>query len=409
MPCPSYAAIRQSADGRTYVLEQMNGRAPSENSLGARKQYCRATGNEQRAVSARPSLSKRVLAQGEKIMELVSGRGVRARSALDRARREFFANPHRHVWLGVTDLELQCDDPRYNKENNIGAGFQIKQQIGKGSFGAVHAACKDVNCQYVLKVSYFTDDFDREVAAREIAVMQQLNDSGVTVKLLRHQMCPDKALMVMERFDMSAEELGKRQLQNLFGKEYVDRAMRDSLLFTRSQIRAMFQLALQLSKLNVGHGDLKLDNIMYQFGEPGGRPERFVSIDFGFTGTYREFDGKFWPGRWGFTHAMGCDQQKEMPQELIPFVNVWQLLVDLGANFPYVFIADEPPGAERLTSRLSLLVGLGPDYAPLLNSSALAALQRQCPTPDRGTLAQSFHDKAAARAKLLQIIPPFWV
>lgn len=337
--------------------------------------------------------------QGEFVLEKTfresgddDGRSEDDERELDKLRREFRTKPFRTVWLGVNSTELKCWDERFKN-------YQYGLQLGKGSFGSVHEACKGNNCRYVLKISIFADDFDKEVAEREIAIMEQLNDSGITPKLLNSKMCADKALMLMERFDMSAEQLGKQQYERFFGKG-AD-VLKGSLMFTDKQIQQMFNLAMRLSWMGISHGDLKLDNLMYLLQE-----ERFVVIDFGFTGTYQTHKGKFWDGRWGFTHAMGCSQQRPVPKELVPFVNVWQLILDL-STWPVVLVAIEDPQTKNVTE-IRVLAGLGPKFKHTLNPHALKLIQKDCPHP-RGDLYRGFKDFQHIRKTLLRKLQPYWV
>jgi predicted Ser/Thr protein kinase len=393
--CPSYAAIRETKDGRSYTLKRfnVNGRTSK-----VRRQFCRERKGARIAVGDH---SPAVLTQGEHILEATfDPRSSSDRNELDRIRHQFRGNPIKHLWLGVSDDDLKCWQHRP-------MDYRYGHQIGRGSFGTVHEACKDNNCKFVLKISFFTDDFDRQVAEREISVMQQLNDSGVTAKLLKWKMCGDRAMMLMEKFNMSAEQLGKQQYEQFFGKEAA--VIKGSLLFTDRQIQAMFALALQLSSLGVSHGDLKMDNIMYLVDE-----DRFVVIDFGFTGTYKTFGKKYWAGRWGFTHAMGCDQQKIVPQHLVGSANVWQLLTDLG-TYPIVLIALETPSSSTTTdaggrrvNEIQLLAGLGPRFAKILSKENLRAIQKECPEP-RGDLWKQRKEHAELRRIISRKVKPYWV
>lgn len=387
--CPSYSAVRETKDGRSYVLQK------SQTSRGRSvltRRFCTERKSENRI--SKPSLPSNVLKQGEYILEQIARpKTAEDREELDRVRHEFRANPVRHVWLGVTSDEIDCWDKRFQ-------GYQFGQQIGRGSFGSVHEACKDENCKYVLKISFFTDDFDRQVAEREIAVMQQLNDTGLIARLITSKMCQDKALMLMERFDMSAEQLGKKQYEKFFGKDAG--MLRDALLFTDTQIQQLFELAVKLSDMGISHGDLKLDNLMYRVHD-----QRFIVIDFGFTGTYKVHNGKLWTGRWGFTHSMGCSQQKEVPQALAKYSNLWQLIVDLGASYPIVLVAIEDPNTKTVTE-IRLLVGLGPRFAKILNRQAIREIQKECPEP-KGDLWQARKEFSHIRDAILRRIQPYWV
>lgn len=402
--CPRYSQVRETKDGRRYVLERVPGKKRGQKST-LKRRFCRERNLVKKSSSAKSSRSfkhsPQVLEQGEYILEkTLQPRNASDRKELDKLRHEFRAHPAKHVWLGVTSSELDCWDQKFS-------GYNIGQAIGKGSFGTVHEACRQSNCRYVLKISYFEDAYDREVAAREIAVMQQLNDSGITARLINAKMCSDKALMLMERYDMSADELGERQYTKMFGRG--SDVLRGSLLFTDSQIRQLFELAVKLSALGVHHGDLKLDNILYRVAE-----DRFVIIDFGFTGTYRPVatggtNGAAEPlltGRWGFTHAMGCSQHKPVPQHLVPYSNVWQLTVDLGV-YPLVLIAVDDP-VTRKVKEIRLLVGLGPRFAKILTREAIHEIQKQCPEP-KGELWQSRKEFSRMREILLQRIQPFFV
>lgn len=382
--CPKYAFIRQTNDGRLYTLQKIKGTNRTE------RNWCRA----RPSVSAKRVKPSIAMNQGEKILETVLRPQSREdEEELDRLREDFRSNSRKQVLLGVNSQDLKCWEERPE-------GYLYGQQIGRGAFGAVHEACKDQNCRYVLKISFFRDDFDREIAEREIAIMEQLRTTGLTAKLVKAKMCTDRALMLMERFDMSAEQLGTKQYEQFFGKGSA--VLQGSMMFTDTQIQALFELALQLSKLGVLHGDLKLDNIMYSVNG-----DRFVVIDFGFTGTYKRYKDKVWTARWGFTHAMGCSQTKEIPKELIPSANVWQLLVDLG-TYPLILIAIQNPNSERGVDEIRLLTGLGPRWSQIMNRQALREIQKDCPQ-HRGDLWEARKEHAKVREALLRHIQPYFV
>jgi Protein kinase domain len=395
--CPNYAAVRETKDGRSYVLQRVAVGKKGRTSSAIRRKYCRERKGAELSGTDGGDHSAAAMRQGEHILEATfDPRSEDEREDLDRARHRFRSNKIRHVYLGVSNDDLNCWEHRP-------ADFRYGSQIGRGSFGSVHEACRDTNCQFVLKISFFSDDFDREVAEREIAVMRQMNNTGLIAKLLKWKICSDRAMMLMEKLNMSAEQLGKQQYEQFFGKEAA--VIKGSMLFTDRQIQAMFDLAVKLSALGISHGDLKLDNIMYLTDQ-----DRFVIIDFGFTGTYREFDGKFWSGRWGFTHAMGCDQQKTVPKHLVQSANVWQLITDLG-TYPIVLIAVETPDPDpgkRRVEEIRLLVGLGPRFAKILSRENLRAIQKECPDP-RGELYQQRKEFSKLRDVILRQINGYWL
>jgi Protein kinase domain len=432
--CPPLAAQRETADGRTYVMFQSAPSKTGESPAVLHQRFCRppplhvGTGEVARPAppSLRSDIGERALADGERVLEAIwQPRSARDSLNLDRLRKDFRRSTSHYVWLGVDSKDLDCRNydgapgsrpyllganARAGPRAPFGRGYWFGQQIGRGSFGSVHEACKDEDCKYVLKIAMFADDFGRESARREISIMKQLEPTKLGPKLLNYRFCDDKALLLMERFDMSAEELGRRQFSHFFGEDAAQ-SNAEALLFTETQIIKIFTLALRLSQAGVVHGDLKLDNIMYRL-----REDDFIVIDFGFSGTYRTVDGKYWEAFWGFTHVMGCNScpegvdecaRKPISKSLVPYANIWQLMVDLGGSYPIVLIALEAPGTRKVVE-LRLLEGLGPAYQQILNRKALAKIETVCRDPG-GAAAANRAVSSALRDQLLRHIQPYWM
>jgi serine/threonine protein kinase len=325
---------------------------------------------------------------------------------LDRLRHRFRSKRLKHVWLGVHHHEIDCLDEQFDD-------YHFGRKLGSGGFGTVHEACKARNCRYVLKVSFLQDAFDREVAEREIAMAKALEPTGLTIPIIQHKMCGDKLLQIMPRMDMTVEQLGIAQFDELFGADA--NALRPHLmLFTDRQLQRLFSMALQISSYGVILGDLKLDNILYTVAT-----DDFRFIDFGFTGDYQTHGGKVWEPHWGWTHIMGCNQHKPISQDLVPAANIWQLLADF-AHYPVILVAIENrddakrapgrSGARRLghLREIRLFVGLGPRFAKVLNRDALRQVQSECPNI-RGQAYQERQEFAPVRDRLLRKLSPYWV
>lgn len=387
--CPGYSKIRETKNGRAYVIEKVQGK-------GFRRRYCRWRKNPHKEdVYLQKSVPHALMEQGEYVLE----KTMPGKSPLDREERDNFLHQFRKgrsktIWLGVPTDQLDCWDTRF-------LGYVFGQLLGKGSFGSVHEACQDNSCKWVLKISFLDDDFDKQVAAREIAIMEQLNDTGLIPRLLKWKMCDDMAMMLMDRWSMTAEQLGRQGYEHFFGK---GSNVMNALMFTDVQINKIYALARKLSELGIIHGDLKLDNIMYRVHD-----DSFIIIDFGFTGTYKEHEGKYYSARWGFTHAMGCKQSEDspVPQQLSRFANVWQLTVDIGSSVPFVLIGIEDRQTHQV-QEIRYLAGLGPDYSQILNLEAIKTIQKECPNPN-GDLARNRKQGAHIRTILARKLLPYWV
>lgn len=311
------------------------------------------------------------------------------------------AAPLRHVWLGASADELRCQK---DDDGADGAGWTDITIGVPISDGSVWQACDDASsCNYVLKVHFLTRPGDHEAAQAELAMLQRLQGSGLVPKLFRAQQCRDRLLLLLDRWDMDAETLGRRQFHRVFSSVsspssssetggrtagYARRPHRSMLLYTENQLRQMFSIAQRLGEQGVAHDKLQPASIMYRVSD-----DRFfvaglgLGLSAGPSRGRRPFEGT----------AMPAPAQR----------NVWQLLVALGADYPAVFVASEDPSTSAIR-QISLLVGLGPQFAVLLPRAALPQIARACHEPDRELLDIRRHEQSL-RTVLLRHLQPFWL
>jgi hypothetical protein len=323
-----------------------------------------------------------------------------ARSTLSRT-----ALPFHHVWLGVTEDDLACKETDGGDLNSL-ADLKLGAPLSDGS---VWQACDNSSCNYVLKAHFFYQPADREAAQTELKALQELQGTGLVPQLVRWRRCQDRMLLLMERWDMDAESLGRRQYQRLIaplrrgcggngastiggggggggGRGVSNRPM---LLFTESQIRQLFALAQSLGERGYAHAHLHPANIMYRVSD-----DQFVVVGLGLGGDSKK--------------RMQCSPPPRGPLGTTAAQrNVWQLLVALGADYPAILIALEEEST-RQVRQVSLLIGLGPQYADLLPRSDIPAISMACQEADR-ELLHTRRQEQIVRTLLLRKIEPFWL
>jgi Protein kinase domain len=228
-----------------------------------------------------------------------------------------------------------------------GTGLALDDALGAGSFGGVWAlkarATEGKNGErWILKVSDLrggradlVDIFDREVY-----FLLRLQASGLVPRLLGRPLRQDGfGFQAMERFDSSLEDLGRAQARRC-GVEG------NAEVFTDEQIDAAVKLVHRFDETRVLHGDLKRANILQS---NAGR--HLVVADFGFAGA-RESN---YHVLLGFVRHHRCPVETKrtddatsyelktpVPAKLEPFLNRWELFLDLARGRPTLLAAAIP-------------------------------------------------------------------
>ncbi|XP_072301712.1 homeodomain-interacting protein kinase 2-like [Eucyclogobius newberryi] len=156
--------------------------------------------------------------------------------------------------------------------------YQIKERMGKGTFGRV-ARCIDclTNQSVAIKISQLKH---YEVTKNEATILQWLSSLGQdknVVKFITSFQHQDHYCLVMEHLDQSLYDFMK-------GRQFKPLHLLDICYITK-QLLETFQ---ELEKYKLVHGDLKLDNIMLVNHKV--EPLKIKLIDFGFSTTVGSLD-----------------------------------------------------------------------------------------------------------------------
>lgn len=261
-----------------------------------------------------------------------------------------------------------CDSIFYAHD---GKTYYKNKKLGQGSFKAVYEACtehpnkiKNSACSHpvVIVQQLVQTESDELSLERELYFTKILSAGGLAPKIYELKRCGSYVTMLMERVHQNVFQLGKEQTKSFFGKSH-DTRMFPVLIYQRSQFDAIWQLILQLSRKNVCHGDLKLENIMVNESHT-----HFKVIDFDFAGDYHKFTPL-----WGFTFNYGCREQQPIPDSIGILANFWQFFKTLIGEV-FVFIQDDDSGGT-----LSLFHNLSfPKFQDIINNKEMKLLQKTC-------------------------------
>lgn len=170
-------------------------------------------------------------------------------------------------------LATECLDPKM--------GMTPGKLLAWGSFGSVWELLSTTDGtvrRWVLKVSLLSDRDQIDTFDREVYFLDRLKSTQLVPVLRSSGTCKNArgqtlGIQVMERFDSSWEDLGKRQAKSLglaSGK----------VAFKPWQIDRLLELVNRFDEHKILHGDLRRSNILQS-----GNGERVVVADFGFSGA----------------------------------------------------------------------------------------------------------------------------
>lgn len=193
-------------------------------------------------------------------------------------------------------------------------GLQFGGLLGHGSYGNVWALDKipdyhhsdekmvDSNpkSSYILKVSNVGKPKLLDTFRREVHFLNSLKQTKLVPVLHDVEITNGKGIQIMERFDGTMKDLGRRQA-------FEGKLESKSLSFTTQQLNDMVGLAETLDNMGIIHGDFKITNLLYK---DNGNVMKIS--DFGFSGT---LDGKPYSPLIGFFRRYGCSAQyDELPE-----------------------------------------------------------------------------------------------
>ncbi len=240
------------------------------------------------------------------------------------------------------------------------------KEIHRGSFGRIYAICDlvdDPKCdKKVVKIILVDKKEEADDLQRELYIFHLLQNTGLTPRIYRTFGCGTYFYIVLERFDMDMYKVGTLQWQNPmiraeFSKQLddtlpLDFANRGCLLYTKTQMARMFDIARELGeKYGVIHGDLKADQYLYRNNKGLWQSSDIVVTDFGFSGTSTKEPGK-WHAKLGWHHWAGCGSTMPLPplaldgdrkaqEAFAKGYNVFQLWFYFAYLSCYVWIIDE--------------------------------------------------------------------
>jgi serine/threonine protein kinase len=155
--------------------------------------------------------------------------------------------------------------------------------------------------RWVIKTSRLPhgDAHALDTFRREVHFLRILRSLGAVPLLREWRIDGPLGIQVMERFDGTVKDLGRRQANdgNLGHNSHI-------LVYTSAQLKRIAKLARALEDLGVVHGDAKLSNMLYR---ANGDDIRFS--DFGFSGTN---DGNPFSPLIGFPRTFGCSAERDI-------------------------------------------------------------------------------------------------
>lgn len=288
-------------------------------------------------------------------------------------------------------------------------------ELGKGAAGVVRASCRvesgvanPSQCGYVRKTSVLNTEDDRDQFRRDAFYARRLDGAApdLVPKVACAAQVPNEGgVLILERFDMDAATLGRKQFDDEVAKNATFKKLIDGVkpllnalqsagivtrLYTEVQLKRMLTAVGALYGTHkVVHGDMTPRNLLYRGGDG-----RFVITDFGTAGD----DASDLSGKSKIvsrlqptptTNALECWRTTNtIPDKFHAYYNVWQLKVSLTVN-SVTFI--------KTTGGTSLLRGIGAS-AGLLSQSTYQVLGGVDPK----LLPESVDDAIASYCPLYQ-------
>lgn len=246
-------------------------------------------------------------------------------------------------------------DEKFNLETAIECvtkktNYHIEgSELHRGSYGRLYALCqarenKKAACKKVVKIVIVHpnsryEKLEVEDIQRELYFLTKLNSTGLTPQLYESFGCGNYFNFVLQRFATNMTAIGFQQCT--ISKDLLESLLppnvdvQKSLLYTSSQMKRMFDIALALGyRYDVIHGDLSPNQYLYPLASDLlDDKAKIVVTDFGFSGSTVE--GK-WKAKLGWHHTKQCGVFTPLPpkkyddnpkkQELYRFLyNVYQL------------------------------------------------------------------------------------
>ena len=87
-------------------------------------------------------------------------------------------------------------------------GYQIKQLLGKGTYGSVYNACLDDDCTFAVKFMNTDTQTRKDTFFREGPVTKEFSENGIGPKYYGHWLCDNNiGIIVTEQWDGSLNKL----------------------------------------------------------------------------------------------------------------------------------------------------------------------------------------------------------
>ncbi len=130
-------------------------------------------------------------------------------------------------------------------------GYEIKQLLGKGSSGAVFAACLEDDCSYAVKIMNVQDEEAEADFQRETMITDELSLEGIGPEYIGQWLCKDQqlGLIVTEKWDGSLLDLQTAERCILISEQLLDKLL--------NQIKKIHQMGYL-------HLDILPKNILYK-------------------------------------------------------------------------------------------------------------------------------------------------
>lgn len=143
--------------------------------------------------------------------------------------------------MSLAEIPIKCI------HRHQGGKWDIGDLQGEGSYGQVYEACRDEECDHVMKIMRFKN---KASFLLEVRTQEEAADVGIAVPIVDHWICSgtSQGIMVMPRLEITVfdyinqNDLYEDELETL--KE------------------ALLQLMHQFHELGYGHNDLHLSNVM---------------------------------------------------------------------------------------------------------------------------------------------------
>lgn len=195
-------------------------------------------------------------------------------------------------WGKYNRLKLPIPEVTEKKCREKLEEYRFEETLYKNDSKEVKVACKDDECDYVVKIDTLTKpDFrEQDVSAYLQDLVDPVDHLHVTPRLIDQWVCKKigrtgqvfKHYTIVDRFEGN-------MANRLESRGYMD----------VSEIIKMFRLAILLGLAGIIHGDLKIDQFLW-------RSRDIVLGDFGFSGTVIE-DTHLPPPKVGWaTRTLGC-------------------------------------------------------------------------------------------------------